>query len=198
MENKITTKEISTEELSIIIDKYFPEKTAAPIKGSDTNSIKQALNVCKWYTKKSELNRILIEKGYLYKVIDFDNYNYNIPYNDINVLSYSKEVLDKLSRKTNRTFSDYRKLPGNKDFDLYKYKFKYTIKDKFKNGISNKFSENEVYKVIAIQLGLDIQLTRQYIETFNTPDFPEIPEEYLLILLKLFDIERNDCFTNEI
>lgn len=187
-----------TVEISKLVDRYFVEKTKTPMRDSDSINIRSAMNHrIDGYFPKSLLNDILIKKGYLFKVESENNYYYNISHRDIKILASSQAILTRLSRKTNWKFSDYVRLHKFRNVDLYKYRFKYIIKYKFHSDfIERNHTELDIYNVIAKELGIDISLTKQYIETFNTNDFPDMPDDILIELLKLFDIEKNECLTD--
>lgn len=187
-----------TEEISKLIDKYFCERTKTPTRDSNSINIRRAMEQrIDIYFPKSLLNSILTKKGYLFKIESEDNYYFNIPYKDVKILAGSQAILTRLSSKTNWTFSDYVRLHKFRNVDLYKYKFKHIIKYKFHSDFFERnYTEFDIYNVIAKELGIDIFLTKQYIETFNTKDFPDIPEDILIKLLNLFDIDKNECLTN--
>nr|WP_319997593.1 hypothetical protein [uncultured Draconibacterium sp.] len=187
------------EKISNLIDKYFTVKIKNPNYYSDSIYIRKALEKrVEEYFPKSTLNPILISKGFHYKIKDEKNYFFNISLSDIKILSNSDSILKKLSEKTNWSFNDYAKLHKFKNVDLYRYKFKYIIKYKFQSSfIEKNYTELDVYKVIAKELRINLNLTKQYIETFNHVSFPDIPDDILTQLLQLFDINKNESLTNE-
>jgi hypothetical protein len=186
------------DEIAVLVDKYFKERIELPQKNSDSIFIRIAMNKrINRYFPKSLLNEILIEKGFLYKIESYNNYYYNISHKDIRILSNSHSILNRLSEKNNYSISDYIKLRKFKNVKLYKYKFRFIIKYKFhEDFFERNYTELDIYNVIAKELGIGVFLAKEYIETFNTYDFPEIPVEVLVKLLRLFDITKEECLTD--
>jgi hypothetical protein len=188
----------AADEIGVLVDKYFTERIKTPLKKSDSIIIRKALNKrINGYFPKSLLNEILIKKGFLYKIESDNNYYFNISHKDIRILANSQAILNRLSEKNNWTISDNIKLHKFKNLKLYKYKFRFIIKYKFHSDFFERnYSEIDIYNVIAKELGIGVLLAKQYIETFNSYHFPEIPADVLVGLLRLFDITKKECLTD--
>jgi hypothetical protein len=108
-------------------------------------------------------------------------------------------VLRIISEKDNYTLDRYCKLTGVRNLKRYRYIFFYVIKCKFKDDFNKKPAFiRDVYRVLARELGITEVLTKSYIETFNDYSFPDMPEDILQKLLKLFALKREECFINGI
>ena len=106
-------------------------------------------------------------------------------------------VLKTISEKENYPLSSYCKLTGVRNLKRYRYTFFYIIKCKFKDEFNKSPAFiRYVYRVLAKELGITEALTKSYIETFNDYIFPDIPEDILQKLLKLFVLSREECFIN--
>lgn len=187
-------------EISELVEKYFTEKIKSPQKCSNTIYIRSVMSQrINEYFSKSLLNEILLKKGFKYQINDDTDYYFNISQKDIQILGNSSIVLKTISEKDNYPLSSYVKLLKLRNIELYKYTFKCIIKCKFKSIFFEKIlTENAVYSVLAKELGISDFLVKKYIETFNLSDFPEMPDDILQKLLKIFGIKREECFTNEI
>lgn len=183
-----------TEKISNLIDKYFTNPTKSVLRDSDSAWIRQVLQErIGEYFKQSQLNEILINKGFKFLQLRESELCFNIAKKDIQMLNESKSVLKELKRKTNYSFQDYTKLPGYKNVDDYKYTFKYWIKIKLRTN----HSEYQVYCILAKETGLDPITIRENIEIFNVKDAPEMPSELLERLLDIFDINYDESITNK-
>lgn len=180
--------------VSILIDKYFTSPTNNIVKDSNSITIRHALEGRTGeYFKKSFLNNILIEKGFLHKKINDLEYCFNISSKDIQILSRSKDILEKLNQKTNYSFTDYIKYLKYRNVDYYKYTFKYWIKIKFEKD----YSENIVYQVLAKETNTNLYELKKSIEILNSDYFPEMKPYLYDELLKIFNITTDESITNK-
>lgn len=186
-------------EISDLISKYFVENTKLPIRESNSIYIRSVLNQrIDEYFPKSGLNKILIEKGFKYRIDNKTDYYFNISQKDLRTLLNSKSILRIIAKNNNYTFSELVKLHRFRNVDFYKYTFKYLIKCNFKSAFIEKtFTELDIYNVLARELGINNLIVKNYIETFNSPKFPDIPEDILEKLMNLFKRERKEILTDE-
>lgn len=182
-----------TEMISNLIDKYFTNPTNSVLRDSDSIWIRQVLQErIGEYFKKSQLNEILINKGFKFLRVSDSEFSFNISKKDIQMLYESKSVLEELKRKTNFSFQAYTMLPGYKKADNYKYTFKYWIKIKLRTN----HSEYQVYCILAKETGLDPITIRENIEIFNLKDALEMPSDLHKRLLDIFNINYDESITN--
>lgn len=188
------------EKISYLIDHYFVCRLRRPNIKCDSIYIRSILNErVGEYFKKSTLNEILFSKGFLSQKIDETNYCFNISLYDLKILGNSSFVLNTLSKKENYSLSEYCKLLGIKNLDLYRYSFPYIIKCKFKSAFFEKIiSQKGIYGVLAREIGYSEETVRDCIETFNYYGFPDIPEESLKRFSDIFNLETEECYMENI
>ena len=186
-------------EISEIVGKYLTERTKLPNKECSTIYIRSVLSQrIDEYFSKSLLNEILIELGFNYRINNDSDYYFNISQSDLKILNISSSILKTISKNNNYPFSELVKLHRCKNVDFYKYTFKYLIRCNFKSAfIEKNHTERDVYNVISKELGISSSLVVEYIETFNSPKFQDMPKEILQKLLNLFHRKNNECLTNE-
>ena len=182
-----------------LINKYLTERTKTPDKETNSIYIRKALaQRIDQYFPKSLLNEILIELGFQYRINNSTDYYFNISQKDLSILYSSNSILKIISKHNNHSFSDLVKLHRFRNVNFYKYTFKYLIRCNFKSAFYEKnYTERDVYNVIAKELGVNVSLTIDYIETFNSQGFPDIPMDILTKLLDLFQRNINECLTDE-
>lgn len=182
-------------EISALIDKYFSNPTQNVIRESDSIWIELAVRkrLGGIFFESNLLGRILFEKGFK-KEIKEHQFCYNISKRDVKILFESKAILDKLKHRKLNSFRDYLKLPGFKNVNDYKYTFKYWIRIK----LGNEYSENMVYRVLACETEMDLEVFIDAIETFNIEGFSEMPLVLHEKLLKIFNLSFDESITNKI
>jgi len=182
-----------------LINKYLTEKTKNPNVEANSIYIRKALDQrIGQYFPKSLLNELLVELGFQYRINNGTDYYFNISQNNLRILYSSYSILKTISKHNNYSFSDLVKVHRFKNVDLYKYTFKYLIRCNFKSAFLEKnYTERDVYKVIANELGISTYLATEYIDTLNIPEFAGMPEEILSKLLKLFQRKPSECLTDE-
>jgi len=182
-------------EISALIDKYFSNPTQNVIRESDSIWIELAVRkrLGGIFFESNLLARILFEKGFK-KELKEHQFCYNISKRDVKILFESKAILDKLKHGKINSFRDYLKLPGFKNVNDYKYTFKYWIRIK----LGNEYSENMVYRILACETEMDLEVFIDLIETFNIEGFSEMPLALHEKLLKIFDLSFDESITNKI
>ncbi|WP_163713443.1 hypothetical protein [Mangrovibacterium lignilyticum] len=189
----------SLNQISDLVDKYFIYRTKLPNKESNSRYIRSVLESrIMGYLSNNQLNRLLIDKGFLFVLDNINNYCFNISLADLKVLSRSTFIVNTLAKKSNSSFAKLVKLHGVKNVDDYKYTFKTIIKMNFKSTFLEKIcTEQDVYTVIAREVGINPEEAREYIDAFNIPDFPDMPNDVLMRLLELFNIKVEECRTDD-
>jgi hypothetical protein len=172
-----------------VIRKYFRE-TKTIYRQSSSYGIKHvAENHIGTYVSNGELIYAMHLEGYKIKR-DTINCCFNISGPDLRLLRNANEILEILSRRTNREIFEY--LRFRKQFLKYKYHFKFLLYYKFSD---NTRLKNDVIKIIAKEMNESVVNIKYWFDILKGQD-STIPIEKMEQLEKLFDMYATTLTNN--